>query len=140
MGGSQVIRQFLAYRKNKKRIERVMAIGSSELTRNFILDSRIAEAQQLSTLLGLPEITEEAIEQSEQRSRKVSHLLPLVTYLAASLTTGVMSYYETVSPWKDSMTEDEKLAMQTWVTKVCVSCTLGALAQLDDLELIEVIR
>lgn len=135
-----MIKQFLAYRKNKKRIERVMEIGSSQLTRNFLLDSRIAEAQQLSTLLGLPEITDDAIAESERRSRKVAHLLPLVTYLAASLTTGVMSYYDTVSPWKDSMTEEEKLAMQTWITKVCVSCTLGSLAQLDELELIEVTK
>lgn len=140
MGGSQVIRQFLAYRKNRKRIERVMKIGSSELTRNFILDSRVMEAQQLSTLLGLPEITEEAIADSEDRSRRVAHLLPLVTYLASTLTTGVMAYYDTVSPFQGELTEEEKLAMQTWVTKVCVSCTLGALAQLNELELIEVTK
>lgn len=140
MGGSQVIRQFLAYRKNRKRIERVMKIGSSELTRNFILDSRVMEAQQLSTLLGLPEVTEEAIADSEERSRRVAHLLPLVTYLASTLTTGVMAYYDTVSPFRGELTEDEKLAMQTWVTKVCVSCTLGALAQLNELELIEVTK
>lgn len=135
-----MIRQFLAYRKNRKRIEKVMQVGSLELTRNFILDSRILEAQQLSTLLGLPEITEDAVAESEVRSRKVAHLLPLVTYLAAALTTGVMQYYDTVSPWKDEMNEEEKLAMQTWITKVCVSCTLGALAQLDELDLIEVTR
>lgn len=140
MGGSQVIRQFLTYRKNRKRIERVMKIGSSELTRNFILDSRVMEAQQLSTLLGLPEVTEEAILDSEERSRRVAHLLPLVTYLASTLTTGVMAYYDTVSPFRGELTEDEKLAMQTWVTKVCVSCTLGALAQLNELELIEVTK
>jgi len=140
MGGSQVIKQYLAYRRSKKRIEKILTIGSSEVTRNFILDARIMEAQQLSTLLGLPEITEEALEQSEERSRRVAHLTPLVTYLAAALTTGVMAYYDTVSPWKDEMTEEEKLAMQTWITKVCVSCTLGALAQLDELDLIEVTK
>lgn len=140
MGGSQVIKQYLAYRRSKKRIEKILTIGSSEVTRNFILDARIMEAQQLSTLLGLPEITEEALEQSEERSHRVAHLTPLVTYLAAALTTGVMAYYDTVSPWKDEMTEEEKLAMQTWITKVCVSCTLGALAQLDELDLIEVTK
>lgn len=135
-----MIRQFLAYRRNRKRIERVMQIGSSELTRNFILDSRIMEAQQVSTLLGLPEITEDAVLSSEQRARKVAHLLPLVTYLAATLSTGVMAYYDTVSPFQSELNEEEKLAMETWITKVCVSCTLGALSQLDDLELIEVTK
>ena len=133
-----MIRKYLAFRRNSKRISKVMRMGPSELTRNFILDARIVEAQQLSTLLGLPEITEEALEESDQRSRRVAHLLPLVTILAASLTTGVMSYYDTVSPLRDEMTEEEKLAMQSWITKVCVSCTLGALAQFNDLDLIEV--
>lgn len=140
MGRSEVIRKYLAYRRNSKRIAKVMEMGPSEITRNFILDARIVEAQQLSTLLGLPEITEEALEQSDVRSRRVAHLLPLVTLLAASLTTGVMSYYDTVSPLRNEMTEEEKLAMQSWITKVCVSCTLGALAQFTELDLIEVKR
>ena len=135
-----MIKEFFEFRKAKKRIDKAMKINSYEMTRNFILDSRILEAQQLSTLLGLPEVTEEAVAESEVRSRKVAHLLPLVTYLAAALTTGVMSYYDTVSPWKDELNEEEKLAMQAWVTKVCVSCTLGALSQLEELELIEVVK
>lgn len=115
-----------------------MQIRSSELTRDFILDSRLLEAQQLSALLGLPEITSEAVDQSEERSRRVSHLLPLVSYFASALTTGVMAYYDTVSPWKDELSEEEKIAMQIWISKVSVSCTLGSLSQLDALDLIEV--
>jgi len=140
MGGSQVIKQFLRYRRNKRRLERAMHVNSLELTRNFILDCRILEAQQLSTLLGLPEIDDAALASSEERSRKIAHLVPVITYLAAALTTGVMEYYDTVSPFEADLTEEEKLAMQTWVTKVCVSCTVGSLAQLDYLELIEVSR
>jgi len=135
-----VIRKYFAYRRSAKRIKRLLNMGPSEITRNFILDARIVEAQQLSTLLGLPEITEEALEQSDLRSRRVAHLLPLVTLFAASLTTGVMSYYDTVSPLKNEMTEEQKLTMQSWITKVCVSCTLGTLAQFNDLNLIEVKR
>ena len=135
-----MIKEFLAYRRSKKRIDKALKINSFEVTRNFILDSRISEAQQLSTLLGLPEVTEQAVAESEARSRKVAHLLPLITYLAAALTTGVMSYYDTVSPWKDELNDEEKLAMQSWVTRVCVSCTLGALSQLEELELIEVTK
>lgn len=140
MGGSQVIRNFLRYRRNLRRLEKAMDIGSSELTRNFILDSRVMEAQQLSTLLGLPEITESSIAQSEERARKVAHLTPVVTYLAVALTTGVMAYYDTVSPFNSELTEEEKDAMQSWIAKVCVSCVMGTLAQLDDLDLIEVFQ
>jgi hypothetical protein len=135
-----MIREFLSYRKAKRRIDKATKLDSYEMTRNFILDSRIMEAQQLSTLLGLPEVTAEAVAESEKRANKVAHLLPLVTYLAAALTTGVMSYYDTVSPWPDELNDEEKLAMQAWVMKVCVSCTLGALSQLEELELIEVTK
>lgn len=133
-----MISEYLRYRRERKRTGRLMQIRSSELTRDFILDSRLLEAQQLSALLGLPEITSEAVDQSEERSRRVSHLLPLVSYFASALTTGVMAYYDTVSPWKDELSEEEKIAMQIWISKVSVSCTLGSLSQLDALDLIEV--
>lgn len=133
-----MINDFLKYRRSKKRIERLMTIDSAEATKGFILDSRLLEAQQLGTLLGLPEITQEDMTASEQRSRTVSHLLPLVTYFASSLTAGVMAYYDTVSPHKGELTEEEQTYMQAWIARVSVSCTLGVLSQLAALDLIEV--
>ena len=138
MGGCQVISQFLNYRKTRKRVAKLMALSSTDVVRDFILDSRLLEAQQLSTLLGLSEITEEAAAASEVRSKEVAHFLPLVAYFASSLSTGVMAYYDTVSPWKDELTDEEKLVMETWVAKVATSCALGALSQLNALDLIEV--
>jgi hypothetical protein len=133
-----MIRDYLTYRKSRKRAEKLMEVDSASITRDFILDSRLLEAQQLSTLLGTTEVTAESVAASDERSSQVAHFRPLVAYFAASLSTGVMAYYDTVSPFQDELTDEEKLAMETWVARVAASCTLGTLAQLHALDLIEV--
>lgn len=140
MGRSKVIRDYLRYAKAKRRVSKLQTLDSGEITKDFLLDSRLLEAQQLSMLLGLPEITEDDVKASEDRSRRVSHLLPLVTYFAASLSTGVMEYYDTISPWKNELSAEERLTMEVWVSRVSVSCALGILAQFEELDLIKVTR
>lgn len=135
-----MIKDYLKYKQAKKRVAALMKLNSSEVTRDFVLDSRLLEAQQLSALLGLPEITEEDVAASNERARRVSHLVPLVAFFASALSTGVMEYYDTVSPWKNDLTEEERVAMEAWVAKVGLSCTIGVLSQFESLELIKVIK
>lgn len=135
-----MIQEFLRYRASKKRVAKLMQANPNDLVKGFILDSRLLEAQQLSTLLGLSEVTEADIEASDNRSRRVSHLTSLVSFFAASLSNSVMSYYDTVSPFNNELSPEEKRLMEIWVAKVAVSCTLGVLAQLDELDLIEVAK
>ncbi len=133
-----MIKDYIQFRKTKKKVERLSALDSSVIIRDFLLDSRLIEAQQLSMLLGLPEITESAVEASEARSRRIGHLLPLVTYFATSLSSGVMAYFDTVAG--QELSKDEQEAMAAWVAKVSISCTLGVLSQLEELDLIKVVR
>ena len=124
-----MIRDYLRYRANKKRVARLTRVEASDIIKGFILDSRLIEAQQLSTLLGLSEVTADDIRASDTRSRKVAHLMPLVTFFASSLSTGVMSYYDTISPFKNELSDEEKRLMEVWVAKVATSCALGVLSQ-----------
>lgn len=135
-----MIREYLRWRKTRKRVERLVDVDPSTLTKEFILDSRLVEAQQLGTLLGLPEITEEDAAASEARSKKVSHLLPLVSFFAIYLSSGVMAYYDTVSPNRHELTEEEQALMRNWVATVSIGCVLGVLSQLEELELIRVVK
>lgn len=134
------MRNYLRYRKAKRRLDRLNNLKSTEVLRDFLLDSRMYEAQQLSTLLGLPEITEDDTVASEERARRVAPFVPLIAYFASTLSTGVMEYYDTVSPWNSELTDDEKVAMETWIAKISMACVLGTLTQFEAMDLIRVNR
>lgn len=136
MGGSKVISDYFKFRKERKRVRKLMEMDSSTILRDFILDTRLLEAQQVSTLLGLPEITQEAIDKSKERGRRIDHLFPIIVFLAATFSTGVMNYYSVVN--SDLNSDEENRAIEAWVTKVSTSCMLGLLSQLEALDLIEV--
>lgn len=134
-----MISEYLSYRRAKKKLLRLQAIDGHDVMRDFILDCRISEGQQLNMLLGL-EVTPDDVERSQVRTKRVAHLTPIVSFLASSLVTSVMEYYETVSPFKEELNDEERAAITTWISKISASCALGVLSTLDHLELLRVER
>jgi len=133
-----MIGPFKRQRARRKASRKLTPQHSAEVLRDFLLDSRIAEAQQMSTLLGLPEVTAQAAAHSEERAERIAHLTPIVAVFAGALASGVAHYYDTVDAFKEGMTPDELLAMQVWIGRVAMACTLGSLSQLQELDLLEV--
>lgn len=135
-----MIKEYLKYRRVKRHVESIMQINRPETLRDFLLDSRFPAAQQLSALLGLPEVTEEAVVASNTRTERLKELMPLAGFFASALSTGVMEYYDTVAPWAAELSVEERRSFEVWVAQLNLSCTLGVLSQFEDLGLIKVIR
>lgn len=133
-----MIRSYLKYRKQQKWAKEISSMNAQSILQGFILDTHLMEGQQLSTLLGLPEITDEEIERSKERTAKVDPSLPLILFFSAHLAESVMSYQDAVSPWSESMSDEEKQAIEVWLAKVLTANTIGILSQFNDLKLIEV--
>jgi hypothetical protein len=130
----------MKYRRTQRQMKRILDLDSAAVSKWFLLDSRIVEAQQLSTLLGLSEITEADMADAHQRAVTTNHLAPLVSYFAVLLANSVMEYYDTISPYQDALTVEEKAVMEQWVAKVAASCAMGCITTFDRLELVEVKR
>lgn len=133
-----MIRSYLKYRKRQKWAKQISAMSAQSILKGFILDTHLMEGQQLTTLLGLPEITEEEINESHERTQKVDDSLPLILFFSAHLAQSVMSYQDAVTPWTEGMSEEEKQAIEVWLAKVMTANTIGILSQFNDLKLIEV--
>lgn len=115
-------------------------VSGKEVARRFIMDSRLAEGQQLSTLLGLPPLGEEeaAEEQAESDARtlRAAHLTPFVFYLSEIMGRTVVEYLRTMSS-EQVMDDTEADRMSDLLVRVCAANTIGSLAQLEDLGFIK---
>ena len=132
-----MITEFLKYRKAKKRVSKLQSLDTQEILRDFILDTRLWEAQQVGTLLGLPEITKESVDAADERFKNVGHLMPLIAYLSATFAVGVMGYYDTVYADVEESSE-HRMVVEGWVAKITTAATLGMISQFDALDLIEI--
>jgi hypothetical protein len=102
----------------------------------FLLDSGISEAQQLSTLMGLPPLddVEVEIEESSERIFSLTPLAPLLAVFASVMSDSVIQYYMTMSD--QSADPEETEHMVDLFSKVTMATLRGTLTQLHDLGLI----
>lgn len=121
------------------RLEYLSNLTISDIIHRFLLDSRISEAQQLSTLLGLkPMVAEQAVEEQSESDARVLHAQPLVPILymfSSAIAGSVTEYLQTMSATA-ALSEDEAAAMADLLHKMCLSTALGTVTQLEDLGLI----
>lgn len=114
------------------------AVDANNLMRNFLLDSRLAEAQQLSTIIGLPSLDdedmEEEIAEAEYRCLKVAPVTPLLHFLTDTLAHAVIEYFYTVSDVE--VTDEEREAIGSLFGRVCLASSIAAVSQLEDLGII----
>lgn len=135
-----MIRSYLRYRRRQKWVREVSSLNPHSVIKDYLLDTQLAEQQQLATLLGLPEITDEDAQRSAERVEQVNDSLPLILFFSTHLATSVMEYYQTVSPWDAPIDEAEKQKIEVWLAKILTANTIGILSQFVDLKLMEVRR
>ncbi|MFY9238037.1 MAG: hypothetical protein WAO78_04010 [Roseovarius sp.] len=115
-------------------------MNPKEVVKDYLLDTQLAEKQQLATLLGLSEITSEDVENSEERVEQVDNAMPMVLFFSTHLATSVMEYYQTVSPWDAPIEDAERQRIEVWLIKILTANTMGILSQFVGLKLLEVRR
>lgn len=125
--------------RQDRRVAAVVDIES--LIRRFLLDGRMAEAQQLGTLLGLapldPDIEAEELSESDDRAQRVAHLVPILDLLSSVMAGSVVEYLRTISSSLEDLDDESASQIADLMQKTCLSTTVGAISQLEDLGLVK---
>lgn len=110
--------------------------------RGFLLDSQINNAHEISLILGCAslsdELAEKEEEESDKRTERIAHLIPLLYAYSSSLATGSVEYQKSTLPDEVKGIPDE-----TWwesrklLEQVSVAALLGAISQLVDMGLLD---
>lgn len=118
--------------------QRVLAEAQHMVLYRFLLDSRIAESQQLGTLLGLPTLSEEdAAEEAAEsyaRTLRIAPVTPLVGMFTSAMTAAVVEYLSTMAD--NELDDDETHAMEELIARVTLAAAVGSICQLEDLGLL----
>ena len=132
--------------KKKKKSKKVWTINDvSAKLREFILDSQIQNAHELSVLLGCGRISEELAEREEEESdkrvEKISHLIPLLFAHAHALAEGSIEYQKANLPEElknlsDDMWQESRKLME----QIAISALVGSVSQLVDLGLVKLVK
>lgn len=105
----------------------------------FLLDTGLAEYQQLGTLAGLsPMDEEEAAEEraeSDARAIRLIPLLPLLSMYSSVLSTSTVEYLRTLSDG-EGLSDDEAERMMGMLSRLTMSALMGSVSQLEDLGLV----
>lgn len=109
--------------------------------REFLLDSRLSDAIEVSTLLGVPPVSDEVAEmeqrQSDARYARVMYLAPLLHSYAHTMAAGVVSFL-----MAQSDPEPTPEALEKWQTVVgllepaCMATLIGGVTQMVDKRLL----
>jgi hypothetical protein len=132
--------------KKKKKAKKAWTINDvSAKLREFILDSQIQNAHELSVLLGCGKISDELAEREEEESDKrvarINHLIPLLFAHAHALAEGSIEYQKSNLPEElkslsDEMWQESRKLME----QIAISALVGSVSQLVDLGLVKLVK
>lgn len=110
-------------------------LDTVKMLQRFLLDCRISESQQLSTLLGLPPMdADDALKeklQSDERIRRAMPLIPIVSILTSALTSSIVEYMSTMSGGLFEAEESE--AILDLFNRVALANAIGVVTTLEDI-------
>ena len=142
--------QMRLFRKRKPKYKNINNLNKIKAhLREFIFDSQIPDAEQLSIALGCPTISDELLEkeetESDRRVETISFLIPLLYGYAALFTE---TFISTMVPSENDFKDVEKhLEFQKVLTEVqktfeesAVHLLMGSISQLVDLELLSIAK
>lgn len=128
--------------KKKKKAQAVKTIEITTHIREFLYDSQLGEAEVLAVLLGASPISDEGQDHeeamSDNRVKKVSHLVPLIHSYAHLLSDGMIQLEKGTEEEGESYPEEFWDMMHKLLEQISMSVTIGVLSQLTELELIKV--
>jgi hypothetical protein len=111
--------------------------------RGFILDSQVQNAHEMSVILGCSAISEEVQEREEEesdnRTAKISYLVPMLYAYSHALADGAMEYQRSNTP--DTLKDLPKeiwYQSRTMMTDLSLSALMGSVSQLVDMGLLEI--
>lgn len=133
-----MIRSYMKWRRRQKWAREMSTVNPHALVRDYLLDTQLSEWQQLSTLLGLPETTDDDVASSKKRLEGVINQMPLVLFFSNHLATSVMAYHDTVSPWDAPLNDEDRQRVEVWLSRLLTANTVAIISQFVDMKLLEV--
>lgn len=125
----------------KKKLNLSMLDVASRL-RGFILDTQIQKPHEMAELLGLSPISDEVADREEEESdirvERIAHLIPLVYTYAHSLAEGSIEVQKNSADNLDGLPEEIWMVSRRMMEQVAMSAMLGSIAQLVDMNLLEI--
>lgn len=113
--------------------------------RGYIMDSQIQNGHELSVILGCSILSEELQiheeQESDKRVDKISHFIPLIYAFSHTLAEGAVEYQRAhLSPEMKNIPDELWWESRKMMEQVSMSAILGALSQMVDMGMIEVVR
>ena len=127
----------------KKKTEIVNASNLNSNLREFLFDSQIDNAKEISVLLGATPISDELMEreqdESDSRVKEISFLLPLLYAYSNLIAKGLIQYQKDTMPEIFKTLPPEALSgTHKMLQEASLSTLIGALSQLVNLGYVEV--
>lgn len=129
-------------RKKKRNLGLSIGDITSRL-RGFILDSQIQNGHELTELLGCSVLSDEVAEREEQesdkRTERIEHLIPLIYAHAHTLAEGAVEYQRSnltgeLKELPDEIWQESRRMME----QVAMSAILGSVSQIVDMGLLDI--
>jgi hypothetical protein len=127
----------------KKRSTQVSLEEVTRRLRGFILDTQVQNAHEMSVILGCTAISEEVQEREEEesdnRTARISYLVPMLYAYSHALADGAMEYQRSNTP--DTLKDLPKeiwYQSRSMMSDLSLSALMGAVSQLVDMGLLEI--
>lgn len=131
------------FAKKKKRKGDLTVGDITARLRGFILDSQIQNGHELTEILGCSILSDEVAEREEQesdkRTERISHLIPLIYAHAHTLAEGAVEYQRStltgeLKELPDEIWQESRRMME----QVAMSAILGSVSQIVDMGLLDI--
>jgi hypothetical protein len=127
----------------KKRSTQVSLEEVTRRLRGFILDTQVQNAHEMSVILGCTAISEEVQEREEEesdnRTARISYLVPMLYAYSHALADGAMEYQRSNTP--DTLKDLPKeiwYQSRSMMSDLSLSALMGSVSQLVDMGLLEI--
>lgn len=129
--------------KKKKRKSDLTVGDITARLRGFILDSQIQNGHELTEILGCSILSDEVAEREEQesdkRTERIGHLIPLIYAHAHTLAEGAVEFQRSnltgeLKELPDEIWQESRRMME----QVAMSAILGSVSQIVDMGLLDI--